>query len=433
MINSVWTDTSLPSFQPLEHDAKTDVLIVGGGLAGLLCAFMLEKAGVDYMLIEAERICRGVTGNTTAKITSQHGLIYDKLIREFGEDTARMYWQANETALNRYRQLCRDIPCDFETKNAYVYSTGNTERIERELAAAERLGIDAQYAADLPLPFRTAGAIKFENQAQFNPLKFAAGIAGGLNIHEQTTARAFHGCNVETDRGKINASRIIMATHFPIINKHGGYFLKMYQHRSYVLALENAQEVDGMYLDQWETGLSFRNYKGFLLLGGGSHRTGKQGGNWTELEAFAKKYYPKAVESCRWATQDCMSMDGIAYIGRYGRGTPDLYVATGFNKWGITSSMVAAMILCDMIQDKKNPFSRVFSPSRSIMRPQLIANVFETTANQLAISKPRCPHLGCALKWNRSERSWDCPCHGSRFTEKGKLLDNPATGDLNFK
>lgn len=431
MINSVWADsTSIPRFPSLDHDAKTDVLIIGGGLAGILCAYQLAQAGIDYMLIEADKICGGVTRNTTAKITSQHGLIYDKLIRQFGTESARMYFDANEAALAQYRQLCQKIPCNFEEKAAYVYSTGPTIRLERELAALERLHIKGEYASKLPIPVPITGAVRFQNQAQFHPLEFIGGIVPGLNLYEQTAARAFHGSTVLTDHGKIQASRIIVATHFPFNNKHGSYFLKMYQDRSYVLALERAQDVNGMYRNEAETGLSFRNYNDLLLLGGSSHRTGKKSSGWAELESFAKTHYPDSMENARWATQDCMTLDGIPYIGQYSKRTPELYVATGFNKWGMTSSMVASMILCDLVQGKGNPWSTLFSPSRTILRPQLLVNAFEAVVHLLTPTKRRCPHMGCALKWNPQEHTWDCPCHGSRFSKDGKLLDNPATGDL---
>ena len=229
------------------------------------------------------------------------------------------------------------------------------------------------------------------------------------------------------------AEKIIVATHFPFINKHGSYFLKQYQHRSYDLALENAPNVHGMYVDEAQKGMSFRNYQNLLLIGGGDHRTGKQGGNWQELSNFAIRYYPNAKEKYRWATQDCMTLDSVPYIGQYSKHTPNFYVATGFNKWGMTSAMVAGMILTDMVMGKENPNAEVFSPSRSILRPQLAVNAFEATVNLLTPSQKRCPHLGCALKWNGKERSWDCPCHGSRFTENGVLIDNPATGNLKKK
>ena len=431
MLNSVWAETArIPAFPPLEGDTRTDVLIVGGGMAGLLCAYLLKQAGVDCLLVEAGRICGGISRNTTAKLTSQHGLCYDKLLKSLGAEKARLYWQANEAALAQYRQLGREIPCGLETRDAYVYTLDSPEKLRRELEALERLGIPADLVQDLPLPFRTAGAVRFRNQAQFHPLKFAAGIAESLNIRERTTALEFAPGTVKTDRGTVRAETVIMATHFPILNKHGGYFLRLYQSRSYVLALENAQDVNGMYLDEREGGLSFRTYEGRLLLGGGGHRTGKQGDGWKDLESFVRTHYPEADIVCRWAAQDCMSLDGVPYIGPYSRATPGLYVATGFNKWGMTSSMAAAMVLRDLVQGRENPFAPVFSPARSSLHPQLAVNALASAANLLKPTAPRCPHLGCALNWNPEERSWDCPCHGSRFAENGKLLDGPATGGI---
>lgn len=429
-MDSIWLQTAqLPTFHSLRSDLKTDVLIIGGGMAGLLCAYKLTRAGVDCALVEAGRIGRGITQNTTAKITAQHGLIYHKLIREFGADRARLYLEANQRALEEYRALCRSLDCDFEEKDAFVYSMDSREKLDRELAALDRLGFKAELEADIPLPFPTAGAIKFKGQAQFHPLKFIAAIAPGLRIFEHTKVLELALGRAVTTGGTVSADRIIAATHFPLLNKHGGYFLKLYQHRSYVLALENAPDVRGMYLDEDEKGLSFRNYGNLLLLGGGSHRTGKKGGGWQELEAFARRHYPDARIKARWATQDCMTLDGIPYIGLYAKHTRGLYVATGFNKWGMTSSMAAAAVLTDLILDRKDPYGELFSPSRTVLRPQLAANALASTLGLLTPTAPRCPHMGCALKYNAAEHSWDCPCHGSRFGEDGALIDNPATDD----
>ena len=433
MQNSVWAEgVTLPKFPTLKGDLQTDVLIIGGGLAGILCAHSLARAGVDHALIEADTICAGVSRNTTAKITSQHGFIYGRLLRAFGPESARLYYEAGQAALKQYRKLAQSIDCDFEAKDNFIYSA-DPHRLEKELTDLHELGIPALFAKELPLPLPAAGAIRFPDQAQFHPMKLISGLAKGLNIYEHTRALAFAGNQVLTDHGRITASKIIVATHFPMLNKHGSYFLKMYQERSYVLALEGAGDVDGMYLDEETGGLSFRNYGKYLLLGGGGHRTGKQGGGWTTLERFAEAHYPHARQVCRWATQDCMTLDGVPYIGRYSKRTPELYVATGFNKWGMTSSMAAAAVLTDLVQEKENPYAALFSPSRSILRPQLLCNALEATVHLLTPTAPRCPHLGCALKWNKQEHSWDCPCHGSRFTEDGALLDNPATGPLKRK
>ncbi len=429
-MDSIWIENSAQvAFPKLPGSIKTDVLIIGGGLAGLLCAHKLKKAGVDCILVEAKKICDGITGDTTAKITLQHGLIYDKLIRQFGEAKAQMYLQAQMRAMREYSRLCLSISCDYIQQDSYVYSVSDREKIETEVAALNRLGCKAEFSKAENLPFSVAGAVRVKNQAQFHPLKFAFEIAKDLPIYENTKVLELTPGKALTQRGQISCKKIIVATHFPILNKHGSYFLKMYQHRSYVLALEGAQKVDGMYVDEDKKGLSFRNYGDLLLLGGGSHRTGKQGGNWRELEQFAQKHYPSARITGKWATQDCMTLDRVPYIGQYSKNTPDLYVATGFNKWGMTSSMVSAMVLTDLVQGKQNEYTSVFSPSRSILWPQLAINAFESVVGLLTPTSPRCPHLGCALKYNPAEHSWDCPCHGSRFTESGEVINNPATDD----
>ncbi len=430
-MNSLWEQTAkCHEFESLSGDISTDVLIIGGGMVGILCAYMLQQAGIDYILVEADRICSGITKNTTAKITSQHGLIYNKLIHQFGIEKAKQYLIANECALKRFHELCNGMDCDFEEKASYVYSMDDIGAIEDEIDALSKLGFHAELETQIPLPFSIAGAVKFKHQAQFNPLKFVSSISSGLNIYEHTKVKELIDTAAITNNGKISAKRIIVATHFPFLNKHGSYFIKLYQHRSYVIALENAENVSGMYVDEDKKGLSFRNYKDLLFIGGGSHRTGKSGGNWRELREFAKKHYPNARERYYWATQDCMTLDGVPYIGAYSASTDGLYVAAGFNKWGMTSSMVAALILSDIMQGKKNPYADVFSPSRTILRPQLAVNAIEATINFLSPSAKRCPHVGCALKWNPVEHTWDCPCHGSRFTKDGKLIDNPATDDL---
>ncbi len=429
-MDSIWIENAArPAFHTMPGSLKTDVLIIGGGMAGLLCAHMLKKSGVDCVLVEAKKICDGVTGDTTAKITLQHGLIYDKLIRQFGQEKAQMYLQSQQKALREFSYLCQSISCDYEQQDSFVYSVGDRTKIEKEVTALNTLGCKAEFSNAESLPFSVAGAVHIKNQAQFHPLKFAFKIAKALPIYENTKVLELMPGRALTNRGQISCKKVIVATHFPLLNKHGSYFLKLYQHRSYVLALEGAQKVDGMYVDEDKKGLSFRNYSDLLLLGGGSHRTGKNGGNWRELEKFSHEHYPCARVISQWATQDCMSLDSIPYIGQYSKNAPDLYVATGFNKWGMSSSMVSAMVLNDLVQGKQSEYAPVFSPSRTILRPQLAVNAFESVVGLLTPTTPRCPHLGCALKYNPSEHSWDCPCHGSRFTESGELINNPATDD----
>lgn len=430
-MESIWQhDAHLPSFPSQEGDIKTDVLIIGGGIAGILTAHQLDKLGVDYALVEAKSIASGITKNTTAKVTSQHGLIYHKLLSKFGAERAGLYLRANERAIEEYRTLADDIDCDFEVRDAVTYSKDNEKILEREVSALEKIGYSAELERNLALPFRTVGGVRFKNQAQIHPLKFLAAIAKNLCIFENTKVLELGKNSVRTDRGKINAKKIVVATHFPFLNKHGMYFLKMYQHRSYVLALTGANAPREMCVDEDERGLSFRSYGKYLLLGGGSHRTGEDGGSYTELEATAKKIYPKSKEKYRFATQDCITLDGMPYVGKYSKSIDNLYVITGFNKWGMTSSMVAADLISSLLLDKPSDLAELLSPSRSIITPQLFKNVAKTTLSLLTPTTPRCPHLGCALKYNKEEHSWDCPCHGSRFAENGELIDNPATDDI---
>lgn len=430
-MKSLWlSENSLAQFQSIHGEIKTDVLIIGGGLCGILCAYRLQKLGVDYILLEADRICRKTSGNTTAKITSQHNLIYSDITKKYGSETAEKYYRINEKAIEEYARMCADIDCSFERKDNYIYTLSDPKKLDRETDALEKIGAKASFCPSLAdLPFDVLGAVKFPNQAQFDPVAFISTISKNLNIYENSRVLGFDGKSYYGNDFRVRADKVIVATHFPAFNKIGGFSLKLYQHRSYVVALKNATELNGMYLDESDKGLSLRNHREYLLLGGGSHRTGKQGGNWDVLRSAAKKYYPESTEAFHWAAQDCMPLDGLPYIGQYSKSTPDLFVATGFNKWGMSLSMVSAIILKDLIFGKTSDYADIFSPSRSILHPQLLVNAFETTVNLLTPTKPRCPHLGCALKWNKTEHSWDCPCHGSRFDEGGKVFEGPANGE----
>ncbi len=433
-MESVWNKSrDIKDFNSPDKNVKTDVLIVGGGLAGVLCALMLDRENIDYILVEQGRICDKTTLNTTAKITIQQGLIYSRVLDEFDLETAQLFLSANREAFCVLCRLCRETDCDFEYKDSYVYSIDNRKKIEKELSALEKIGYKAEYSNCSKLPFKSMGAVKFKNQAQFNPMAFISQIAKELNICENTRVLDICDKTALTDKGKITADKIIITTHFPFINRHGFYFIKMFQHRSYVIACENAEDVDGMYVDENKKGMSFRNYKDLLFIGGGGHRTGKQGGGWQEISDFAYMHYPNAKEKYRWAAQDCISLDGIPYVGRYSKNTSDLYTATGFNKWGMVNSMLSAMLLTDLIKGKENQYETVFSPSRTVLRPQLAVNSFEAVTNLLTPTKKRCTHLGCALKWNPQEHTWDCPCHGSRFTRSGEIIENPAVEELKNK
>ncbi|MBQ2824941.1 MAG: FAD-dependent oxidoreductase [Clostridia bacterium] len=429
-MKSLWQDNfNLKSYPELSGNISTDVLVVGSGLSGLLTAYLLNKRGVDCVLVDKGRICSQTTAHSTAKITAQHGLIYRKILKSYGKEYARMYYDANIEAVGRLKSLCYEAGCSFEEKSNFVYSY-NMSKLSEEAKALESINVPYVYSEILPLPLTAAGAIGFENQAQFNPLELARFLSKGLKIYENTWVRELVGTKALTDKGEIKAKKVVVATHFPFINKHGSYFLKLYQHRSYILALSGAEKLADMYVDDDKKGMSLSSFEKYLLLGGGGHRTGKKGGSFNELRAFKEAHYGNAQECFTWAAQDTMSLDSIPYIGNYSRNTPDLYVCAGFNKWGMTSSMVSAEIISSEILGEKKDYSPVFSPSRSILKPQILINGFESAKNLLLPTVKRCPHLGCALKYNKAEHSWDCACHGSRFSENGKVLNGPANGDM---
>lgn len=478
-MESIWSKTTdMPEYPSLSGDVTTEAAVIGGGLAGILTAYYLQQRGIKTIVLEADRIGSGQTKNTTAKITAQHNLIYHKLIQDFGEEKAKQYADANEQAIAGYRRIIAEnrIDCDFEECPAYLYSTNQQGvlALEQETAAAQKLEIDAEFTQQSTLPFPIAGAVKFHGQAQFHPLKFLRAIAKDLTVFEQTKVKTVEDDRVLTVRGAVRAKHIVFATHFPFINLPGFYFARMHQERSYVLALEHAAQLDGMYLGVDVEGLSFRNIDNTLLLGGGGHRTGENsaGGKYDMLRKKAAIFYPENVETAHWSAQDCMPMDGVPYIGQFSSSTPNWHVATGFGKWGMTGSMVSAMLLSDQIAGRENLHAEVFSPQR--FTPSASAKAFLTDSAQavkglsrqaFTLSKEdiealpanhggvvtcdgekagvykdehgevflvstRCPHLGCQVEWNPDEKSWDCPCHGSRFDYKGKLIDNPAQEDL---
>lgn len=430
-MGSIWErGVAMPSFPTLDGDVHTDILVVGGGIAGLWCAYLLQKAGADYLLVEADTLCGGVTGNTTAKITAQHGPVYHKLLSAWGEEKTRLFWEANQRAVERYQWMAENIPCDFALEKNVVFSRGDRDILEEEQKALASIGVEAAFTQKTPLPFPVAGALEVGHQARFHPLKFLSVLAQGLNIREHSRVEEFAPGVAVTAQGRIFANKIIIATHFPILNKHGGYFVKMHQSRSYVLALEGVDRFPGMYVEETENGLSFRWQDGLLLLGGGRHRTGKSGGGWDYLRRLAKGWYPQAKEVAHWATQDCMTLDGGPYAGRYSPKTPDLFVLTGFNKWGMTTSLAGAEVVTDLAQGRANLYAPAFAPDRPMAPMALTGNALSAVWNLIRPTTPRCPHLGCALRYNQAEHTWDCPCHGSRFDEKGRLLDGPATGDL---
>ncbi len=475
-MSSIWVqDCKLPTFGELSEDTTADVAVIGGGMAGVLIAHRLSSRGHRVILLEARRIAGGVTQNTTAKITSQHHLIYGKLAKTLGKEHALRYAQANQAAVAEFGRLITNqaIDCDYVQTSAAVYTMGETDELVQEARVTAELGLPARFDSVRELPFSTNGAVIFEGQARFHPLKFLATIAQNLTIYENTPVLEVEQGQVRTPKGKVRVQKVVVATHFPFIDVPGYYFLRMQQSRSYVVALRGAGSLSGMYIDADTAGYSLRSQGDLILLGGGGHKTGdnRLGGRYRQLEEQASRWFPDAKVVARWSAQDCMPLDSVPYIGQYSTQTPDLYVATGFGKWGMTSSMAAAILLTDLISGRPNPWQPTFDPARFELGPsfkrltEAAADVISglaarvappaTDAQHLApghggvvaqegkkrgVSKDEqgntksvctvCPHLGCQLEWNPDEKSWDCPCHGSRFTFRGSLIDNPAQTNL---
>lgn len=472
---SVWSKTcQIPERERLRQNLQTEIAVIGAGMAGVLIASGLQEKGHRVVVLEANRIASGQTRHTTAKMTSQHGLIYRKLIGTLGKNKAKQYAAANEAAIREYRKLVKDrqIDCDFEECRAFVY--GDDSLLLREEAkAAAALGLPASFIEDVPMPFPTSGAVAFDRQAQFHPLKFLKALSAPLTIFEHTPVLTVEDEKLKTPFGTVRAEQIVFACHFPFLNFPGLYFARMHQERSYVLALENAAFPEGMWIGAEKESFSFRRYRNLLLLGGGGHRTGENraGGRYDALRKKAAEWFPGSRETARFSAQDCITPDGVPYIGSYAATKPRWYVATGFGKWGMTSAMVSALLIRDQIEGKENPFAAVFHPGRFDVEmlsgvaaesgqaakglgkrffqipseraaeiPAGHGGVVSLNGEKVGVYKDenqrlfavdiRCPHLGCQLEWNPDERSWDCPCHGSRFDRFGTLLSGPAQENL---
>ena len=477
-MDSIWSQScSIRKREALPGNLEVEVAVIGAGMAGILTAFALQEAGYQVVVLEAGQTGSGQTRNTTAKITSQHGMIYQDLIQTMGMDAARQYAQVNQWAIQAYEAIIKanHIDCDFEVCSAYVYGN-DTQLLQKETQAAVELGLPASYVTDLKIPVPAVGAVQFDHQAQFHPLKFLKHISDGLTIYEHTPVQAVENNLLSTPCGTVKARHIVFACHFPFLNVPGMYFARLHQERSYVLALANAPQVKGMYIGAEEGGWSFRNYGELLLMGGENHRTGdnRQGGRYERLRQKAREWFPDSREVSHWSAQDCITPDRVPYIGRYAASRPNWYVATGFQKWGMTTSMVSARILRDIICGKETPYAQIFDPGRFEVAalPGMAAEggqavkglvkrffqipseaaseipaghggivflhgekvgVYKEKDGTLHAVDIRCPHLGCQLEWNPDELSWDCPCHGSRFDCYGRLISGPAQEEISLQ
>ncbi|HEY0005392.1 MAG TPA: FAD-dependent oxidoreductase [Pyrinomonadaceae bacterium] len=495
---SLWIATTPEtSFPRMAGDISVDVAVLGGGICGIATAFQLKQSGMTVAVIEADRVVKSVTGNTTAKITSLHALIYDYLVKQFGEDGARVYAEAQQAAIERIAAIVQEysLDCDFRRTDAYTYTELEEEldNIKAEVEAATRLGLPASFVESTPLPFPVKGAVKFTGQAQFHPRKYLLALVekipgDGSFVFEQT--RAFdikdeEPCRVETSGGTITAKSVVLATHFPYYDPNI-YFAAMHPGRSYVLGCRlNGPVPEGMYISADEEDMhSFRanpteDGGAIWMVGGEKHKTG-QGGptedRYKRLELYARSRFDIRSIEYRWSTQDNNTVDRVPYIGKLSSASKHLYVATGFGGWGMTNSHVAAILLTDMILARENPWGELFDPSRfkpvtsakdfikenlnvakefmadRIKTPELdetvalatgAGEVVEWKGERVALYKDDdghlfacsavCTHMGCLVHWNGAERSWDCPCHGSRFNYDGQVIQGPANKDLKPK
>lgn len=467
--------TALSAYPRLNEHLIADVAVIGGGMAGILTAHALHRAGLRVVLLEENRLALGVTANCTARVSAQHGVFCERLIRDFGEHLARQYVMAQLHAVRQYRDLIESlgVDCGLSEQTSRVYTAPNGPDLSREYAAALLLGAPAELQAVTALPFAVREALCFTGQATFEPLPLLAALLPGLTVYERSPVRDIRGRFVCCDGGSVEAAEIVVATRYPMLERWGLYHLRLRQEQAYLLALADAPRIDGWYLDADTRGWCLQQRGDELILSGGLHRCGEnRGESYERLRRQAKLWFPEARETRAWSSQDCVTMDGVPYIGRYSAATPHLRVAAGFGRWGMTNSMVAATLLTADILGNCYPYADVFSPERffpsasieAMMEGALYAvrgkarrlrtagelaaadiarghggvirwhgkqyGVYRDEGGQLYAVNPVCPHRGCALSWNDDDKTWDCPCHGSRFDYRGRRLYHPAKAAL---
>ncbi|RFU69137.1 FAD-dependent oxidoreductase [Peribacillus saganii] len=493
-----WRDSApLPSFPKLQENIETDVAIVGAGILGITSAYLLSKQGVKVTVIDSGKILNGTTGHTTAKITAQHGLIYDQLINSVGENQAKLYYEANSEAMNFIRNLVEEhnIDCDLSTEDAYVYTNDDKyiEKIQNEKKAYDRLGIPGEIVDNLPLPIEIKTAIVMRNQGQFHPLKYLTSLipvitgAGG-KIFEDTTAidieEGDHPRVLTRDGHAISSNTVIVGSHYPFYDGKGLYFTRLHPDRSYVIAVNTEKDYPGgMYINAEQPTRSLRctsvnGSEPLVLFGGESHKTGQSHHtleHYQALESYAAQTFGIKEIPYRWSTQDLITLDKIPYVGEITSGSPNILVGTGFAKWGMTNSTAAALLLTDLIMKKENRFYDLYTPTRfnakstvksagtfikenadvakhfiqgkmenTGITPDILkddeacvvsingkrAGAYRDTEGTLHLVDTTCTHMGCEVEWNNGERTWDCPCHGSRFSFTGEVVEGPAVEPL---
>jgi glycine/D-amino acid oxidase-like deaminating enzyme len=430
---------------PLDRDVGVDVAVIGAGIVGLTTALLLEREGLEVAVLEMRHAGAGATGYTTAKLSSLHGLTYRQLAKSIGREKARAYGEANEAGIARVFELAAelDIDCDLRRKPNYTYAeeAADLDQVREEAELAGELGLPASYVEELDLPYPVAGAVRFDDQAEFHPVRYLDGLAGALRgrMYEDTLATGIGSGRVTTARGaRVTAEHVVVATHLSFLDR-GLYFARCHPERSYVVAGRGGDLPSGMYLSTESPAHSIRAHGDWLLVGGESHKTGQADAaeRFARLAAWAGERFGLEPE-LRWATQDQMPADGVPYVGRHDPLSQNLWVATGFKKWGLAMGSAAAELLAAQIAGREHRWAGLFDPNR--VRARAGATTFVKENANVAYhfladrvrkhGAPRCTHLGCLLDWNEAERTWDCPCHGSRFAESGAVIEGPAVRPL---
>lgn len=491
-----WRDIEFPAFQQLNEDLSVDVAIVGAGITGITAAYLLSKEGVKVALLEADRVLNGTTGHTTAKLTAQHNVIYDELIQHFGEDQARHYYQSHMSAIAFVEKEVTEkgIDCDFSKQDAFVYATTEEymQKLETEMDAYQRLGVDGALKDTIPFQIPVKGALMMRNQAQYHPLKFLQALLqeavnNGCTVYEQTTATDIEDDKTEPKvyvKGghKVTCKQVIMASHFPFYDKIGLYFARMYADRSYAIAIKTDQAYPGgMYVSADYPARSIRstplNGETLWIIGGESHKTG-QGINtmkhYEQVAEFAEETFGIKEYLYRWSAQDLVTLDKVPFIGPITEEREKVLVATGYKKWGMTTGILAGHLLTDYVLGRENPYKELYSPSRFPADPSLKkvittnadvakhlikgklefvpkdadelqagegsavtyngkrAGAYKDENGKLFVVDTTCKHMGCECEWNAGEKTWDCPCHGSRYSFNGEVIEGPALSALDL-
>ena len=487
---SLWLDRERREpWAALGEDVTADVAVVGGGIVGAAAALFLAERGASVVLVEARSVAAAVTGHSTAKVTALHERPYSRIAAQVSAEAARAYAQLNLAGVGLAAQLIErhDIECGLERAPNHLYTETDdaVNQIEEEAEAAVAAGLPVELTDQTDLPFAIRIAARLDNQLQLDSAALTVGIAeaaaaAGARIHEGSRVRSIsHGdpCRLELENGStLRAERVLLATQMPMLDR-GLYFARLRPQASYAVAAPAADAPLGMYLGIGDPVRSIRSHAGaggkrHVIVGGEGHKVGQADGaeRYRRLAGWLAERFDAEPVTHRWSAHDLMSPDALPMIGELAPPWPRISVATGFSKWGLAAGMGAAELLAGSLEGEPDERMKPFAPARLNARPALTTLVMENanvgiqfTAGRLRRSKPgpleagegtvvgdgidqvaecrdyegnlhrlsaRCTHLGCIVRWNSGDATWDCPCHGSRFAADGAVLNGPATAPL---